>query len=247
MGVFAPVNQIMTDLYPEKIYIELTTRCNLHCRMCVKYAEGSSIVEEDLPLMVFKGLASSLAQAQTLILNGIGEPLLHRNLAEIIRFAKANMAPGANIGFQSNGILLDEGKSLELISAGLSTVCLSLDSLQETVANQVGEHSVAAVSRAIAGLISAKKRVAANHFKIGLEMVLTKQTIRDLPRFVQWAADHGADYVIATHLLLYNSTTEGLSLFNPNSAEAIQLFKTYNERASAQGINLTNALSTYLK
>ena len=78
-------------------------------------------------------------------------------------------------------------------------------------------------------------------------MVLTKQTIRDLPRFVQWAADHGADFVIATHLLLYNRVTEGLSLFNPNSAEAVRLFNTYNERAAAQGITLVNCLSAYLK
>ncbi len=39
----------MSKLYPEKIYLELTTRCNLRCRMCVKYASGSRIVEEDLP------------------------------------------------------------------------------------------------------------------------------------------------------------------------------------------------------
>jgi putative metalloenzyme radical SAM/SPASM domain maturase len=237
----------MTASYPEKIYVELTTRCNLHCRMCVKYAAGSCIVEEDLPFEVFKNLRPSLARAKTLILNGIGEPLLHPDLEKIIRFARAHMPPGATIGFQSNGILLDEEKCLELIATGLSTVCLSLDSLEDTATDQTGEHSVAVVSMAIANLFAAKKRLAAGHFRIGLEMVLTKQTIEDLPKFVQWAADHGADYVIATHLLLYNRTTEDLSLFNPNSAEAVHLFTTYNERAAAQGISLTNGLSTYLK
>ncbi len=238
----------MTASYPEKIYVELTTRCNLHCRMCVKYAAGSCIVEEDLPFEVFKNLRPSLALAKTLILNGIGEPLLHPDLEKIIHFAREHMPPGATIGFQSNGILLDEAKCLQLIATGLSTVCLSLDSLADTDTDQTaGEHSVAAVSKAIASLVAAKKRLTAGHFRIGLEMVLTKQTIDDLPKFVQWATEHGADYVIATHLLLYNRTTEDLSLFNPNSAEAVQLFNTYNERAAAQGINLTNGLSTYLK
>ncbi len=238
---------IMNDPYPKKIYVELTTRCNLHCPMCVKYAAGSHIVEEDLPFDVFKGLAPSLAHAQTLILNGIGEPLLHQELEEIISFAKASMGAGAVIGFQSNGLLLDEAKSSKLISAGLSTVCLSLDHLEDTAPDQVGGHSVAAVSRALAGLIAAKRQISSDHFKIGLEIVLTRQTIGDLPKFVQWAADHGVDYILATHLLVYNRATEGLNLFNPNSPEAIQLFNSYNERAVAQGINLAKGLATYLK
>lgn len=245
--MYALVKQSTDDPHPVKIYVELTTRCNLHCRMCVKYAAGSCIVEEDLPFAAFKSLSPSLANTRTLILNGIGEPLLHPELEEIIRFARAKMTPEAIIGFQSNGILLDREKSLRLISAGLSTVCLSLDSLEDTAADQAGGHSVAAVSRAIACLVAAKKTAGASHFRIGLEMVLTKRSIGDLPRFVQWAADHGADYVIATHLLLYDRSSEGLSLFNPNSAEAVQLFNTYNERAAAQGINLANCLSTYLK
>lgn len=238
---------LMNNPYPKKIYAELTTRCNLHCPMCVKYAAGSHIVEEDLPLAAFKGLASSLAHARYLILNGIGEPLLHPELEEIISFARTYMTPEAIIGFQSNGMLLDEEKSLKLISAGLSTLCLSLDNLEDTATDNAGEHSIAAVSRAIASLVAAKTRLAAARFTIGLEMVLTKPTIGDLPRFVQWAADHGADYVIATHLLLYNRATEGLSLFNPNSPEAVRLFDRYNDRAAAQGIDLTNCLSTYLK
>ncbi len=115
--------------YPQKIYVELTTRCNLRCQMCVKYAEGSCIAEEDLSFSLFRKLAACLARTRTLILNGIGEPLLHPELVEIIGFARAKMPAGASIGFQSNGILLDRGKCRELIKAGLSTLCLSLDNI----------------------------------------------------------------------------------------------------------------------
>lgn len=236
----------MNDLYPDKIYVELTTRCNLHCRMCVKYAAGSRIVEEDLSFAVFKNLKPSLAHAKTLILNGIGEPLLHPDLERIIRFARAHMPPEAAIGFQSNGFLLDEKKSLDLLSTGLSTICLSLDSLEDTSVDG-SEHSFTAVSQAIKNLVAAKSRVGADHVRIGLEIVLTRQSIESLPRFVKWAADHGVDFVIATHLLLYNKTTEEQSLFNPNSPEAVQLFNIYNDRAAIQGINLAAGLSSYLK
>ncbi len=237
----------MNTSYPQKIYVELTTRCNLQCRMCVKYAPGSRIVEEDLPFALFRNLDSALTRAKTLILNGIGEPLLHPQLFDIVAFSRERMAPQAVIGFQSNGVLLDEEKSLQLLSAGLSTVCLSLDSLEVAEEAPNGEHSVAAVSRAIAGLVAARKQTGNGAFKIGLEMVLSRENLNDLPRYVQWAAEQGADYVIVTHLFLYNPSSEKQSLFNPNSSESIELFHSYNERAAARGLDLQEYPSIYLK
>lgn len=239
------MNHIETDRFPEKIYVEITTRCNLHCRMCVKYAAGSTIVDEDMPLTVFENLTPALIRAKSLILNGIGEPLLHPDLAEIIRLARASMPPDATIGFQTNGFLMDEEKSLELVAAGLNTVCLSLDSLEENPFRD-GEHSVAAVSRAVKHLAAARHRLAAG-LRIGLEMVLTRENIRNLPQFIKWAGDNGADFFIATHLLHYDRSTEGSGLFNPNPPEAIQLFNSYKEQAAALGMDLTNCLATYLK
>ncbi len=237
----------MTD-HPQKIYAELTTRCNLRCKMCVKYAEGSCIAEMDLPFSVFRKLAPSLARTNTLILNGIGEPLLHPELAEIIGFARAVMPAEADIGFQSNGILLDRKKCRELIAAGLSTVCLSLDDITDITADQAGEHSATTVSKAMARLLEAQQNTtAADIFRIGLEIVLTRENIDNLPGYITWAADRGADYIIATNLLLYNTSSEKLSLFNPNSSEAVELFEVYSKRAEALGVNLGNCLSTYLK
>ncbi len=239
------MNHLKTDLYPEKIYVEITTRCNLHCRMCVKYAAGSAIVDEDLPLAVFKNLVPALARAKTLILNGIGEPLLHPDLLEIIELARNAMPPAATIGFQTNGFLLDEQNSLELVSAGLNTVCLSLDSLEDDYDGN-GEHSHTAVSRAVKNLAAARHHLSAE-LRIGLEMVLTRENIRDLPLFIKWAGDNGADFFIATHLLHYDKVTEGSGLFNPNPPEAIQLFNSYKEQAAALGVDLANCLASYLK
>ncbi|MFN2352943.1 MAG: radical SAM/SPASM family putative metalloenzyme maturase [Desulfopila sp.] len=222
--------------YPQKIYVELTSRCNLQCRMCVKYAPGSRIIEEDLPFSLFRNLDSAIAQAGTLILNGIGEPLLHPQLLDIVIFSRKRMAPQA-----------DEEKSLQLLSAGLSTICLSLDSLAEEEKTPGGEHSVRAVSRAIAGLAAARKQTGSSSFMIGLEMVLSRENINDLPRYIQWAAEQGVDYVIVTHLFLYNTSAEQQSLFNPNSSEAIELFHSSNERARARGLDLREYPSIYLK
>jgi putative metalloenzyme radical SAM/SPASM domain maturase len=237
----------MNDLLPQKIHVEITTRCNLHCRMCVKQAEGSCIPEEDMSLELFMRLAPALKEARKLILNGIGEPLLHQDLLEMVRFARMHMVPEASIGFQSNGLLLTYPFAKDLIEAGLSTICLSLDSLETQAGKEeIDGHGVAAVTKAIAALSQARKELPGN-FKIGLEMVLTRETAAELPNVVQWAAEHGVDYIIITHLLLYDAASEELSLFNPNTRDANQLFNKYAERAAAEGLNLKSGLAAYLK
>lgn len=239
----------ITDHSPQKIYVELTTRCNLHCQMCVKQMAGSCIAEADMDVVVFRRLLPSLLHADTLILNGIGESLLHANLVEIIRLARERMSEEATIGLQSNGLLIDKSAALNLVQAGLNSLCLSVDRFDDNVLNRSagkGEHSFSAVVQAVANLLWAKKKVAGK-LRIGLEVVLSKASIHDLPALVAWAADNGVDYILTTHLILYDKATESANLFNPNSPEAVQLFNKYKQIATAKGIDLAGSIDTYRK
>jgi putative metalloenzyme radical SAM/SPASM domain maturase len=236
----------MKSTHPKKIYLEITTRCNLYCRMCVKYAAGSCIPERDMPLDVFKQLLDSFPKAESLILNGIGEPLLHPHLCEFIKLARSRMVEKASIGFQSNGVLLDDHNALNLLEAGLDTLCLSVDGLESSEADcdSHKEHSFSTVAKAVSSLSRARQRIGSG-FKIGLETVLTRKNIHQLPELVAWAAAQGVDYIITTNLILYSKATEKLNLFNPNSLEAVRLFGRYNQKAIAQGLNLEECIRSY--
>src|SRR5512135_1193884 len=94
--------------HPSKLFVETTTRCNMKCQMCVKQTMGSGLIEGDLSLSTFETIESALPNVEALILNGIGEPLLHPDLEEFIRRAKRLMPVGSWVGFQTNGLLLDE-------------------------------------------------------------------------------------------------------------------------------------------
>lgn len=119
----------MSNEFPARLYVEVTTRCNLRCSMCVKQTEGCGIEEADMPFEVFSRLASCLPHADVVLLNGVGEPLLHPRLAEMVRFARTHMRDGAWVGFQSNGLALTPRLAAELLEAGLGTMCLSVDSI----------------------------------------------------------------------------------------------------------------------
>lgn len=234
----------MAIQYPDKVYVELTTRCNLHCPMCLKFAKGSCIEEGDMPLEMFRKLAPSLAHTQFLVLNGIGEPLLHPDLEEIIATARVAMPTDGRIGFQSNGILLQKTRALQLIKAGLDTICLSVDNLNAQNTDNPGQegHQLSSVIKAIANLSEAR-RTLNRKIRIGIEVVLQRDTLHQLPELVEWSSRHEVDYIIASHLFSYDGSMTEQSLFNPNSFEATQLFAKWNAQAFAQSVNLA-ALSS---
>lgn len=66
--------------FPALLQVEVTTRCNMRCAMCVKSAEGCRIPEAHMPMELFTRIESVLPHCHGLVLNGIGEPLLHPHL-----------------------------------------------------------------------------------------------------------------------------------------------------------------------
>ncbi|MGD9948264.1 MAG: radical SAM/SPASM family putative metalloenzyme maturase [Desulfobulbus sp.] len=238
----------MNSPYPRKVYVELTTRCNLQCPMCLKFSEGSCIEEGDLPLALFKKLAPSLSHTEFLVLNGIGEPLLHPDLDEMIAIARAAMPTDARIGFQSNGLLLNQPRAVRLIEAGLDTICLSLDNLDADEAKErnQGGHQISAVTKAITHLLQARE-VTQRHVRIGIEVVLQKKTLPQLQDMIAWADEHHVDFIIASHLFSYDGSLTDQSLFNPNSYEATRLFAKWSAEAKAQGVNLEELSAAQLK
>ena len=233
---------------PSNIYVELTTRCNLRCSMCVKYTEGSCIPERDLEIDVFRHLLPSLAKIDRLVLSGIGESLLHPHLSEIIGLARKRMRPAATIEMQSNGLLLDREKALELMNRGLSSLCFSVDSFDETstAAGENSEHSFLAVREAVKNVSLARESVSTK-LNLGLQIVLTQATIEDLPKLVEWGAKNGIDYIICSHLIQYDHKVEPQNLFNSHSQEAIQLYDKYCEKASSLGISFAKEFERYRK
>lgn len=101
--------------FPSRLFVETTTRCNLKCRMCVKQSGDGGICEGDISPAVFAALEPALPHVEALVLNGIGEPLLHPGLEEFIRRAKELMPAGSWVGFQSNGLLLDNDRADSLV------------------------------------------------------------------------------------------------------------------------------------
>ncbi len=227
--------------FPSKLFVETTTRCNLKCQMCVKHTGDSDIPEGDLAMETFMALEPALPHAEALVLNGIGESLLHPELDEFIRRAKKLMPAGSWVGFQSNGLLLDEVRAHELVEAGLDRICLSLDAICPDTFRKIREGGeVEDLVQAFSALRKAREQRVNSSLKVGVEFVVMRDNIHQLPDVLRWAASRGANFAVVTHLLPYDKDHVAKAAYDANTDEAIKLFDKWKEKARVEGIDMSN-------
>ncbi|NMC74061.1 MAG: radical SAM/SPASM family putative metalloenzyme maturase [Geobacteraceae bacterium] len=225
--------------HPSKLFVEITTRCNLACGMCVKQSPGSGILTGDMSREVFLSLLPAFPKIRSLILNGIGEPLLHPELVEFIRIAKRVMPKDGVVGFQTNGILLNDALAESLVQAGLDRICLSLDSVcRDTFARIRSGGDVEDLRKAFRSLAAAREKNPGSPLRVGVEYVVMRDNLHQLPEVLRWAASLGARFAIVTHLLPYDSSQVLQPVFDANLDRAVDLYRRWKRRAEAEGIEL---------
>ena len=227
--------------YPAKLFVETTTRCNLNCFMCVKQNQGNSgACDGDLTLELFSALEPAFPHLESLILNGVGEPLLHPNLEQFIRIAKKEMPKDGWVGFQSNGLLMTNLRAVSLVDAGLDRICLSIDSVSPEKFREVRQGGeLEGVDKAFSALNYAKNLCNRLEVQIGVEFVAMRNNRHELPAALRWAARKGASFAIITHLLPYDEQHAGEALFGDCTDEAIDLFRKWKIKGIEQGVDVS--------
>jgi sulfatase maturation enzyme AslB (radical SAM superfamily) len=130
------VSSVSPTPMPQMVYLELTNHCNLRCIMCTFHSPVSpflingkpprekGFMEKALAFNIVDELGSS-GQPITLALHGAGEPLLYKDLADVL--ARASYYPNLNTGFLTNAMLLTPEASEKLLENGLKWISFSID------------------------------------------------------------------------------------------------------------------------
>jgi len=225
--------------YPSKLFVEITTRCNLRCRMCVKETWDRNAMEGTLPTETFESLDPAFPHLDALVLNGVGESLLDSRLEEFISRAKMKMKPKAWVGIQTNGLLLDEKRAFSLIDAGLDRICVSVDAASPELFRKIRRGGEGwDVESALLSLSAARARCGDKSPRVGVEFVLMRDNVAELPSVLRWAASRRVDFAIVSHVLPYAEECVGQAVYDSNMDEAIDLFNKWQRRALAEGIDL---------
>ena len=108
-----------------KLYVEVSSRCNLRCKMCFRH----SWIDErfgDLAPAAFARVMDDqvLSGTETVFFGGMGEPLVHPALEQMSALASAH---GKKVELVTNGTLLNRENAAYLLNAGVTRIWVSID------------------------------------------------------------------------------------------------------------------------
>jgi MoaA/NifB/PqqE/SkfB family radical SAM enzyme len=185
----------------------------------------------------FKGLIPSFATLDSINLNGYGEPLLQRQLLDMIFIARTHTPSHCKIELTSNAILVDRSLAKEMIKVGLDGISLSIDSLDPKKFSQIREKGN--FESLIEGLETFRdiRKKARKPFKIALSFVAMKSNVEELPDLVHFAAEKEVNELWVNNLLPPNELIAKEVIYDSHSQEVLELLTKAKERLQAMGIN----------
>jgi len=233
--------------YPAKLFVETTTRCNLQCPMCLKQRHDAEFLEGDISEATFAALLPALPTLEALILNGIGEPLLHPHLDDFIGLAKERMNKNAWIGFQTNGLLMDRQRAMSLVQAGVDRICLSVDAVSPATFSSIRQGGEFRNVEGALKMLHLAKKAYNDRLEIGVEFVLRRDNIDELAETIRWAASEGADFAIVTQLFPYHQDLVSQTTYDANLDVSMSIFHEHMSRAEKEGIDIRRYYDVFMK
>ena len=198
LGVYTLQRRRANYLYHPPLYaqIETTRGCNLQCQVCGLshyYVNSGHMSPGNFELIL-----DQLEGAQELMLQGLGEPLLNPDFAELVRRAKAR---GLKVDTSTNATLLTPEIGAELIGAGLDLMSISIDgTTPETYESIRRGAKYSSVVENVARMAELKKKKGVDHPKINIGYILTNRNYGQVPQLVGLASEIGVTEINIWHL-----------------------------------------------
>jgi len=180
---------------PKVIVVEPTNMCNLRCPVCpthfaMKRERGM------MKLRLFRQIIDEfgpLPKKPEIQFRMSGEPLLHPEIAELVRYAGTK---GHSTMISSNGTLLSEHLSRDLIEANLNEMVLALDgfSKESYEAYRRGARFEKVVEN-IERFAAVRKKLRKARPKLVIQTLLTSGSEGETDSIKEWAQSIGADQV----------------------------------------------------
>ena len=196
---------------PRTLYLETTNRCDSECQTCIR-TFNTLEPPKDLTLAELQGIVEQFPALDRVVLHGIGEPLLNREIFAIIAYLKAR---GTTVLFNSDAISLTQKRAEQLIDSRLDEYRVSMDgATRETYAQIRGVDQFERVVRNVHYLVTRQQQRGCQAPRVSMWFTLIKANLDELPDFIRLAARLGVPEVNAQRLVFYGQglAVQGQSL-----------------------------------
>jgi MoaA/NifB/PqqE/SkfB family radical SAM enzyme len=191
---------------PVCLYLETTNRCNLLCTTCPRTYEELE-PPADMSFDLFRSIVDQLPNLQRAVLHGGGEPMLVKSLPRMVRYLKER---GTYVLFNTNGTVLNEKNGRALIAADLDELRVSLDAANRKSYLAIrGKDYFDRILRNVRAFRALQEREGHAKPRVSAWLTGLRETIEELPQFVQVAADIGVKEVYLQRLVFFDENAVG--------------------------------------
>lgn len=201
----------------KRVYLEITNQCNLNCATCMRNIWDVAFGAMSIPVFdkILEDL-ESYAPKPEIFIGGYGEPLSNPNCLSMIELAKSK---GIRVSMITNGVLLTESISRQLIDLKLDMLWISLDGASpECYADvRMGDE--------LPGVIDNLKRLRAikwwkfgaspwsGYPHLGIAFVAMKRNIHEMADVIKIGSQLGAVEISISNLLAHDSSMRDDNLY----------------------------------
>lgn len=181
MGQFK--NPFSYDLasFPYILDLEATNCCNLDCVMCwrqiMKRKQGV------MPFAMFKKIADEAAKegCKGIRLIRFGEPLLNKNIFEMIKYAKSK---GLLVHMTTNGLLLNDQKIKNILDSKLDSIIFSFQGTNKQEYEKIRNNkNYDLLESNVKKLAELRKKLALDHPHIQVTTTILDETEEQIKEF----------------------------------------------------------------
>jgi len=224
----------VTGPTPREVYIEPTNRCNELCQTCPRTFFQRE-PEADLDLARFVHILDQFPGVERVVLHGVGEPLLARDLPLMV--AEANRR-GARVLFNTNALALHRSLAERLVEAGLDELRVSMDAADAHTYRSIrGVDGYARAMRRTAEFCAYLRKRGAERPRVSLFFMAMRENLAQLPAVIKRAAEMGVSPVVLQRLVHFDRglAVDGQSVMGRSDDE---LLARCEEAAARFGVAL---------
>lgn len=193
------VSLVAGDECLQKVYVELTTDCNLACAMCPRnsWSEAGGTMSAETFGRLVEQLAA-MAGPITVNFSGYGEPMAHERFWEYLAAARS---AGLATEIVTNGLLMDVAAAERLVELGADRVVVSIDGLSEATSDGLHAGSFPTVAANLRRLYHLRLMRGASAPELGVEFIATRRNVHELPRLKSLSQALGFSSILVTNLI----------------------------------------------
>lgn len=201
----------------KRVYVEVTNRCNLNCATCMRNVWQVEFGR--MQLRTFERILTGIeafSPKPEIFFGGYGEPLSNPDCLTMLGMAKTR---GLRASLITNGTLLSEDISRQLIELGLDRLWVSLDgACPKSYADVRHGASLSEVIANLERLHALRQRRHGDSLWVGrpllgIAFVAMQSNIEDLPALLELGERLGATYYAITNLLAHTAEQWGETLY----------------------------------